>query len=314
MWTMGSDGADKTLLVVAGEPSRLLHGGFRWFLQRRPVPGTYPNGAGRNEIFAVRGDGNEAFTRQLTDSPVVDAYHGGQPLTLTGTATWLPGDVGISDIAREWDADAVGGCPPPPYPQPNPCVVDGGIYSWNVTFDADGNVASPPQDAGAPIAAFELSPDGNGETWPNANSHDWSPDAEEIVYGVRVGALSSSGISAVVVATGQVRVLTDDGVGGRWSPDASRIMFGRYNSVWTIVPDGTGLQRILAGQGSYNVAAGSWSPTGSHVTYYRYNPGCALCQPSVSPLGDVYRATASGGSRTNLTGDVAADARPRGWR
>lgn len=310
-WSMTSSGSGKTLLPVVGVPSRLLHGDHRWFLQRRAVAGAYPNGSGRSELFAVRGDGNESFTKQLTDSPVIELWH---HVDSPFVGSWLPGDAGISEIGREWDADAVGDCANPPYPEQNPCVVDGGIYQWTVLFDANGNVAGLPADAGAPIVVLELSADGNQNTWPSARTHDWSPNAAEIVHDVRFGASATMAVHAVVVASGVSRVLTSDGRVPRWSPDGAKVKFNRYNSVLTISPDGTGLQQILSGQGQYVVAGWDWSPTGSHVTYYRYLPGCGICNPIVPDLGDVYRATASGGSKTNLTGDVSMDARPADWR
>ena len=310
-WSMNSDGSGKTLLPVGNafdgtppQPSRLLHGGFRWFLQRRQVAGTYPSGAGRVEIFAVRGDGNELYTRQLTDSP-------DHQLTLGGT--WLPGDVGISEVGHEWLAG--GDCSNPPYPQFNPCVIGGGIYSVGVHFAPDGNVDSLPADPGGPVVDIELYVDGGGTTRTNAMWHDWSPNSAEIVHTFeKEPPLITRGSRIVVVATGVSRVLTDNGIMPRWSPDGSKIAFHRYGGIWTIAPAGTGLTQILSYPNQYQVRSAYWSPTGSHVIYYRVKPGCPLCSPPTPDVGDVYRATATGGSLTNLTGDVLADARPLDWR
>lgn len=74
-WTMNPDDSNKTPLPagVSGEPSRFLHGGRRWFLQVRDIPGeTYPGQSQwptRREIFAIRDDGNPAYTVQLTTEP-----------------------------------------------------------------------------------------------------------------------------------------------------------------------------------------------------------------------------------------------------
>ena len=67
---MDSDGSGKSAMLVLDsvsrsmEPSRALHGGHRWFLQWREIPGQYdPSGTARREMFAVRSDGNETFTK-----------------------------------------------------------------------------------------------------------------------------------------------------------------------------------------------------------------------------------------------------------
>ena len=59
-----ADGSGETLLFSQGgpvtpyngleEPTQMLHGGLRWFLEGQPIPGgTYPDGRQRFEIFAV---------------------------------------------------------------------------------------------------------------------------------------------------------------------------------------------------------------------------------------------------------------------
>lgn len=301
LWSMNPDGSGKTLLPVVGEPSRLLHGGYRWFLQGRQV-GTYPNGKPHNEIFAVRGDGNESFTRQLTDSPVVEPLSG---------STWLPGDAAISVHGRLWDWEAGGDCMDPAYPEFNPCVVDGGIYGVDVHFDLSGNVDSLPADPGAPIVAIELTYWNGGDQvrLPNVSHHDWSPDAAEIAYSGHGSNGAAPGMKVFVVATGDTRILADKGRGPIWSPDGSKIMFTNLG-IYTIAPDGSGLKLIIRQSSQYGVGGGSWSPTGSHITYRRYS-GQIIIDTYAS---DVYRATEAGGSLTNLTGDVAGWASPANWR
>ena len=69
IYTMNPDGASKTPLSagVIGEPSHLLHGDQRWFLQVLVIPGEfYPDGGQRREIFAVNENG---LGIQLTDQP-----------------------------------------------------------------------------------------------------------------------------------------------------------------------------------------------------------------------------------------------------
>jgi Tol biopolymer transport system component len=59
--------------------------------------------------------------------------------------------------------------------------------------------------------------------------------------------------------------------GPRWSPDGKRIAFysdrsGRYE-VWTIAPDGGGLQQLTYTSGAGNVVYPVWSPDGARLAY-----------------------------------------------
>jgi hypothetical protein len=82
--TMNSDGSAKSLLPIdGGEPGRVLHGGHRWFLQVREIPDeTYPSSSPpafsntRRELFAVRDDGDEQVTVQLTNQPDLENKDG----------------------------------------------------------------------------------------------------------------------------------------------------------------------------------------------------------------------------------------------
>src|SRR5687767_7912345 len=58
-YSMKADGTQKTSLGISGDasPGRLTHGGKRWFLQSRQVPGSTPGGSVRWESFAVGEDG-----------------------------------------------------------------------------------------------------------------------------------------------------------------------------------------------------------------------------------------------------------------
>jgi hypothetical protein len=96
LWTMNADGKNKQYLCpdVCGEPSRLLPGNMRWFLELRPVgTETYPHGNPRQEFVAVRQDG---LAVQLTDQPDLDWLGG----AAVAPARWARGDAEISWIAQ----------------------------------------------------------------------------------------------------------------------------------------------------------------------------------------------------------------------
>jgi hypothetical protein len=181
MHTMNADGGAKAALPanVAGEPSQALHGGHRWFLDVRFVVGVYPDGTDRRELFAVRDDGNEALTVQLTDDSQLKL------LEETGNhlSRWSvdagdfadPGD-DVTDGLASWRAvrfSASG----------EPDASSSGIYAMPVFFDGAGDV-----DLLAMLAAPQLVvssgviDDPQNGAMPDIISHDWSPDGQFVVY------------------------------------------------------------------------------------------------------------------------------------
>src|SRR5213593_2014127 len=103
-WTMDGSGGNKTALPagVSGEPSRLLHGGQRWFLQFTAVAGTYPDGGQRHELFAIRGDG--LLSVQLTDQADLEPFGnpGANPDSRFPAGRWTFSDSKVSWIAARW--------------------------------------------------------------------------------------------------------------------------------------------------------------------------------------------------------------------
>ncbi len=289
---MNSDGTGNTALPlnVTGTPSYMLHGGHRWFLANRTIAGeTYPNGSARHERFAVRDDGNEGFTVQLTDDPV---------LQFLG-ASWVPGETAdagmLSGLARRWVFDGV------------EWVIDPdsvGIYTATVVFDGSGNVTGLAA-APAPLVSVGVVAGTNpGEWWPAAyNWHfDWSPDLTEIVY----SNADRSALLAHNVITDDARTLTTGKLPfhAKWSPAGNLIVFSTgYGSIETIAPDGTGRKEIIRAGGSYYYLYPDISPTGSHILYLRYGTG-----------NDLFRATFSGATKVNLTGGIAGYESSVGWR
>ncbi len=96
---------------------------------------------------------------------------------------------------------------------------------------------------------------------------DVSPDGIWVAYDV---SGQQEDLFLVGADGGSPRQLTDDAYkdrNPRWSPDGSRILFysnrgGRYEA-WTILPDGSGLERIASVEG--DLYAPIWSPDGKRL-------------------------------------------------
>ena len=153
--------------------------------------------------------------------------------------------------------------------------------------------------------------DQNGDTRPDIRGHDWSPDGAAIVYDTEADELFVEDLAA-----GQSLLLTTERAAGpAWSPDGSRIAFdlippnGGLSDITTINPDGSNLTTIIrsrSGRHFRGVSKARWSATGAHLVYSSFG--------GFSDPVDIYRATASGGSKTNLTGDSDDYVKPLAWR
>jgi hypothetical protein len=292
MWGMDSDGSNKTWLGCFGyfnTPSRDLHNGYRWYLAVKAIPGSYyPDGQTlRSEVFAYREDYNSSHVYvQLTDDPTLE------PVFWTQRVQWLPGDQTISFRARRWGESA---------------PVEGGLYTADLVYSADGDIiglAAPPT---APTLEFPLDEDGV----PMLDTHSWDDTGTRVVYndgdpgtGLWVADLSS-GI--------RTQIFSGSARDPDWSPDGTRIAMSRYQSIYTIRPNGTGLTEII----SPTYVNGVWcdgfghpyfSSTGSHI----------LCIGTAEDNGEwnneLFRATYKGSYLTNLTETWLINEFPLGWR
>jgi Tol biopolymer transport system component len=282
---MNADGTGKSDLATSGgEPSRLLHGGHRWFLRMEFIVGEfYPNGDTRAELFAERDDG--AVRVQLTTDPELESQ---------GGPNWEPGDLAVSWIARRWDFETGE-------------VVDAGIYEAVLVFDANGNLSGLLEQPLSPLISSDLIIDDRGYLAPDTRGgHDWSPDGTMIVSDRESG----HELWLTDVLTGQSWLLVEANWATLpvWSPDGTTIAFmDAFRGIGTIRADGSNLKNIAKGGPTYSYAWPVWSPTGSHLTFTRHDSWAGGEGMSV------YRSTADGRFKTNLTPELDR-ATAIGWR
>jgi hypothetical protein len=304
-WTMDGSGGNKTSLPagVSGEPSRLLHGGQRWFLTLQNVPGTYPDGGQRKDLFAIRGDGGSVV--QLTNQADLEP----SPF---GTPRWTFTDSKVSWIAGRW----VGGN-----------LVDAGIYSSDILFGGGGDVIGLASAPTTPLIPGGVFTDSNYGLVPEIRGHDWSPDGVEIVYATDAGTTGSRLLyiadSTVPGGAPQLLPTSVPAADPNWSPTGAKIVFqlGAFpGNLYTINPDGSGQKLIVKAHSGFlnTTSLPRWSANGAHVVYMKFEAGQSISDMRT----DVYRAKADGNGKTNLTADIATEvpdvgggpAIPVGWR
>lgn len=321
---MIADGSDKATLPgnVYGQPSQQTHGGHRWFLDVNTIPGEfYPDGGPRVELFAVRDDGDESVTVQLTSDPALEINPRRNFLDRINKVRWAPLQLGpdlvmadavVSFEAVAWDLEAE-------------VPLIGGIYEAMIECDGDGNVLGlvTQVDPVRPLVELAVHPDdrdhdGVIDDWRTQTfGFDWSPDGTALVW----GGTQSNGPSILYV----VDLLTQNPVSvpiaelqlnsnPRWSPDGSKIAVAVYDGIATLSPDGSSFELIVSSRGGRSVinTLGSpvWSPDGRHLVYSHFEWN----QNNGTIFRDLFRVTSSGRNKTNLTPDVEFDPRAIQWR
>jgi len=108
---------------------------------------------------------------------------------------------------------------------------------------------------------------------------DPAPNGREIVFSAAVPGTGETNLVIESREGAAPRRLTDDPFrdeGPRWSPDGRRIAFhsdrGGRMEIWTIRPDGTGLERLAQISGG-DVLFPVWSPDGARVAFTRAGGG-----------------------------------------
>jgi hypothetical protein len=294
--SMKGDGSGKAVVSseFPGDPSRLLHGG-RWLLGTQSVPGTYPNGLGRREIFATPLGGGAKV--QLTDNPDVQPSY---------QAFWSADDSFISFSAVTWTGVTSGGN----YTHPGTggqWLADAKVFRVDLSWGTEPTESTPT----AVLDAGEKFNDWGGgvEVYPDVVELDWSPAGTQLAYQktVSTDTLHVASFDAALTLLGTVNL--GAGHTPEFSPNGSRIAYSapspdspHLSALWTVGPNGSGVVRLTktAQMSDYNPG---WSPDGKQITFTRrslpkgYQPG----------LADVMRVPAAGGSPINLTKDLEYD-------
>ena len=292
MWTMNSDGTNKTQLGFAafGTVSTQKYNGHYWFMDARPIdpPQYYPNGDLRIEVFAFRDDydqnnhTSEMWAQLTNDITFQPSYASGDPAY---SYQWVPGGGKISIKARRWSGNLVS---------------EAGIYTASLQFGPDGNITGLAAQPGAAAIAFPL----DSNLWPNLRSYGWDPTGIKIAYEdtATLGIADTLGSPHQIIYNGWSNT-------PQWSHDGNTIVFMNVNfGISTIKPNGTHLTEIIRRTSSWIYARPYWSPTDSNIVCYGVDTNNNL---------DVFRAASNGNFLTNLTNtplDRNTGEMPQGWR
>jgi hypothetical protein len=292
--SMAGNGTDKRS-ATSGEPSYLLHGGQRWFLQFRSVAGTCPDGCGRDEVFAVSEDLTSAV--QLTDDPnfAPDDFR------------WLKDDSAVS-------------CSGVHFHSANP--LDGDSHIVRVGVSDVGGVLAPTGPA-IIVATAGVTMVSGPSLQSDIFSHDWAPGGNELVFDDRPGynaGYSVFLIRRVNVTTGAVSLIFDGGVNPVYSPNGAEVAFQRTGyqatpGICAIRPNGSGLRIVVKDTqwiANYNPV---WSPDGASIAFGRQS--ITQKQSTYTYAWDIFTAPSAGGNGSkfkNLTGDTADYVFLTGWR
>jgi dipeptidyl aminopeptidase/acylaminoacyl peptidase len=319
--SMLADGSNKTAVPEypwGGEPNRDRSANGSWILSVEAVSGSYPNGVGREELFATLEGTNVKL--QLTDDPAV------QPEVFN--IRWAHDDSFISFAAITWTEVASGGN----YTDGSgrhwqaAAVVFVAVIDWSLGVPAAGPLVHV-LDAGLyfeTISAFDLF-----RPRPDVRVLDWSPAGNRIVFDQVINDQPG------FVEPHNVFVVTFDAAGGitnvvplgpgrtpEWSPDGGRIAYWRSDSggsnIWLVNPDGTGAVQLTSGGTGGPDRDPRWSPDSQHVAFTRFfnNKKRGTSGSLTVTTFAVMRVPAAGGNPVNLTSDLPAgnSAEAAAWR
>jgi Tol biopolymer transport system component len=205
-------------------------------------------------------------------------------------------------------------------------------YTWSRGGEAFESGPSPRL-----VGVVSVRPDGGGKRLVarRGRTPAYSPGGRQIAFlrGHRLWVAQADGDGAHPVTP------KDWLVGDReWSPRGTRLAFGRGfdNSVRTVIytvePDGSGLQRLVAAPGGARLLDGAWSPSGEAIVYeqsssrslvriFRAGRATTLVRPAGSPTWSrrglvAYEALVTGEGRSEVCvrrPDPAAPARCIGF-
>lgn len=161
----------------------------------------------------------------------------------------------------------------------------------------------------------------------NAGFPSYSADGQEVVFRIAnpdPNSASLGGLAVLNLKTRQLRRITS-GYDNMpiWSPDGSRILFNRGvrnpDSIWsnfdvyTVRPDGSGLQRLTTHPASDGHAV--WTADGSQILYNSgqagYRDEACHYDQTFQPYGQLFVMNADGSGKRQITDSVWEDSTPQ---
>lgn len=279
----------------------------RFFLDRSSVKPQTRYTANRNFDVASTGalPAYDADGRRMA----VTRIEGPESTTLfvideAGTSRELLHQKGLV-LAPQWSADG------------RQLVFGVGVFSSFLNFDVGEKKPVDPVNGGAQVGIINA--DGTDfhiiTSGPNNNAFpSFSPDGKRIVY--RTAGPGEDGLRIMTLADKSIVKLTNDWDNFPiWSPAGDCIAFVRRTGndfeVYTIRPDGTGIQQLTKIHG--NEAHLAWSPDGKRLLFTSSRMGFkdeALYTIAPQPYGEIFVMNSDGTGVEQLTDDQWEEGAP----
>jgi len=298
VWTIAPDGSDLTKQTRSGDGvvslSWKTHNGHYWYVGLVAINGeTYHDGLPRQEIYAIRDDNTMGFFMTDDEDMAFAPTDQGEQLL------WVSGDIYISWVGKVW-TDQGGG---------TYAYDDYGIYRAEVEYDANGDVSG----LGDPEFVYDTASyyDEYDELYyPNVHGYDWNPDGDKLVIQMHDNYIYIDSIY------GDSPTQLTNGWAPKWSPDGTKILFGRSQEILVIGVDGTGetsLEKVSNTQ--HFIVRGiwghEWSPDSNYVVY-------TIWEHNLHNWGfktTMYTIKSDGSGRSSISGlSVSITKVSRDWR